>query len=368
MQELFDFVKTTLEQKGALLDRENGDLNAVLPPDVAESLKLPEFVTFTADGEPTEGEVSLSYNSEILEGLLDLIEQEGITSRFLVPHVQFNKEIKGRDVERKFQFVNSKLRSVKAEECYLSYLILNFKYSIISDVRKDGLFSCIINQSTLARVFGMEEAAAQRPLLPFSSVKKKDIYRSKALGDIFKKACAEAEWNIEIEIGDFKKSLARKLSRDIFRVEEYYNGLLEELRKRRRGRKSREDEEKALKEKEKAIKLELKAKRADLEKKYATRINVRLFSAAQFIVPSGAAKVELLFKKNRPVLTIPWNPVTRSLEDLVCDGCQANTSHIYFCPKLHLLCEKCHGFCITCGRKYCRVCHGEKMPCNCGKK
>ena len=366
MKELLDFVKIALEHKGAIIEQDEDIINAVIPPEVAENIELQEFSSFTVKPDAQPDEIKLAYGSQALDKIMSLIENEGLTTHYLIPYLEMNKKITENDIQRHFNFVNAKFRSVNVIHGFIPYIIFNFRWTIISDMRRDGLYSCILNQLTGASLREIEESVSQRPV---DNISKIDAYvfNGKPFNEIFKKACSDSQKGIEAETAEFKNSMMRRLKRDIRRVEEYYNTLIRELKRKRKGKKDIDELIKDLKNKEKIIKLELKAKRADLVKKYDTKVKVELVSAAQIFLPSAVADVKLLFKKHQPVYRVCWNPLTLSLEDLVCDGCGENTSHIYLCPNLHLLCEKCHGLCSQCGRRYCRVCHGESYPCDCNK-
>lgn len=364
MQELLDFAKLSLEYKGSVIERGDDILSAVIPEEVARELEMSEFETFTVNSDPAPGETPLAYGSDALEKLLSIIKDMGYTTCYLMPFVEFKKAVTENDILRQFEFSNAKFQSVSVTKGHVPYLLFNFKWTVISDMRRDGLFSCVINQLTGSRVREIEKVFSQRPVIEYAHINDY-VFEGKPVEEAFKKACCETRLGIEDELTDFRKSMMRRMQRDIRRVEDYYNGLIGELRKKRPGKKDVDELIADLKNKEKVIKLELKAKRSDLLKKYTTKVNIDLISVARIYLPSAAADIKILFKKFKPIFRTCWNPITKDLEDLICDGCLRNTSHIYLCPHQHLLCEKCHGLCVKCGRRYCKVCHGDKFPCDC---
>lgn len=361
MNELFEFVKNTLEYRGEVVEQDNGGLNALLSPDIAGELELPEYVEFVPDVESKPDGVLLSYGSEVLDRFVSLVGDNGVTTRFLYLAKPV-KELTRKDIMREFRFSGCKLRKVTASDGFVPYIHFNFKYTVISDERRDGFFEYLLNQMTLSRAPLIENKHLLRPIRSRSEIRG-DILSGKSLKKVYRKACNIVENEILEETVDFKKSLNRRLGRDLKRIDEYYNKLLTELKKRRNRGKTIKMSPEEYKSKQRAINLEMQSKRMDLLNKYETNIDVRLVNAAIIFIPCVVGEVEVLQRKKKITLGIPWNPITKSLEGLVCEGCLSETFNIYFCPEMHLLCENCHTSCLTCGRKYCRICHGDSLPC-----
>jgi len=361
MNELFEFVKNTLQYRGEVVEQDNGGLNALLSPHIAGKLELPEYVEFVPDIESKPNGVLLSYGSEVLDRFVSLIGNEGATTRFVYP-AELVKELTRRDIERVFQFSGCKLRKVSAHEGYVPYIQFNFKYTIISDERRDGFFECLLNQVTMSRADPIEDKHLLRPIKSRGEIRG-DILSGKPPEKVYERACKIVEGAIIEETVDFRKSLNRRLGRDLKRIDEYYGKLLTELKKRQNRRKTSGMTPEEYKGKQRAINMEMQSKKLDMINKYETTIDVKLVNAAIIFIPCVVGEIEVLQRKNRINLQIPWNPIIKSLEPLVCEGCLSETFSIYLCPEMHLLCENCHTSCITCGRKYCRVCHGDSLPC-----
>jgi hypothetical protein len=52
-------------------------------------------------------------------------------------------------------------------------------------------------------------------------------------------------------------------------------------------------------------------------------------------------------RRKKP-LTLLYNPINKSLDPLVCQGCGDGTYQIHFCDELHLLCSQYRPSCPVC--------------------
>ncbi|MCE1246246.1 MAG: cytochrome P450 [Firmicutes bacterium] len=361
MHELFEFAEKTLARRGALVDFEDGKLKAVIPKDVASALEISEYTTFT-DDEPGQNEIMLTYSSDIMEKLVEITRSSGKISRFFLSDIEAKKEVTLHDIKRCFEFINSKVVSVETEKIIAPYFVFNFKYSMVSDERKDGIASVTVNGHTLAGIGTFDEG-----LLHFRQDETSDsslpLPDPKPIGEIYNKACFEVKQIVQNETEHFKTILSRRLERDIKRLEEYYHNLINELGKRKRGRKSSIEEiREDLQKKEDAVRTEFELKRNDILKKYDTKINFSLFSAARLSIPSILTKIKAQYKKETIIIPTVWNPLAKDLEPVSCRHCKADTKSIFICQNKHIVCEKCHGTCPECGKKYCLACNPQ-LPC-----
>jgi hypothetical protein len=250
-------------------------------------------------------------------------------------------------------------RSLDATERQLSYAQFNFKYTAVSDEKKEGLVAAIINEHTLADA---SEMASHLEWVEFAETPPYVALPSQPFDAIYAVACRAAESIIRRELAEFHKSLTRRLQRDIERLTEYYGNLTAEIRRKieRRGLegKEREDEESRLR----ATEMELERKIIDQREKYAMKISVEPVNLMRLFMPTIVVNFELRFRKAAREFPLVWNPLTKDFEAVPCQGCGAGLYSFHLCEdQLHVICVDCCK-CTGCGRNVCRACHSTKCP------
>ena len=107
---------------------------------------------------------------------------------------------------------------------------------------------------------------------------------------------------------------------------------------------------------------------ADLERRYAMSVEVEMVQAAQFAAPVCRAKLRILRRKGTRDYVLDWNPFSKQLDTLPCEGCGiVSRSHGVCDRSLHIACPECAGPCFSCGKPYCRACCPSACP-SCGGK
>jgi hypothetical protein len=93
---------------------------------------------------------------------------------------------------------------------------------------------------------------------------------------------------------------------------------------------------------------ELAKKKEDLLKKYSIR--VRIIPCAALFLRTPAVKIlcDIHIGREKKPVSLIYNPMTKGLDPLVCDGCGRGTSSISFCSQQHVLCSRCQGKCPVC--------------------
>lgn len=360
--QLIDTVAEVLELSGAAVERNGEYLEALVPEGVAKVLHTPELARlyFNAEHSKPDGEL-VTFQSDFVDRLFVLMQGTGNYAHLTLRDLYLKQSTKSA-AEQRFQVLNGLGHALEAIERVLSYAQFNFKYTAVSDEKKDGLVSVIVNEQTLAEVsdmaaqLGWVEAAetvhhADLPAQPFQA--------------IYAAACRSTETVIRRELADFHKSLNRRLQRDVDRLTEYYESLSAEIRRKieRRGLegKEREDEESRLR----ATDLEMERKITDQREKYAMKINVEPVNLMRLFMPVMVVNYEVRFRKAVREMPLVWNPLTKDFEAPACQGCASGIHHFYICEdKLHAVCADCFK-CEKCTRNVCRACHARKCP-KCG--
>ena len=127
-----------------------------------------------------------------------------------------------------------------------------------------------------------------------------------------------------------------------------YRDLEKEMKKTLRRHRLSEELVKERNEKIALLPRELERKRDDLFKKYSIRVDIEPCAAMLVSTPAIKVLYYVLIGKKRKNISLIYNPVTRMLDPLVCQGCGKSITTICFCDNLHLLCQACGEKCPLC--------------------
>lgn len=364
MPQLIDTVADLLELSGAAVEKQPDRLEVLLPAATAATLQVGEHAVLHFDPATHEGHGELvTYQSEFVDRLFTLMQDQGRFADIKVAD-QYRKQGTVALAESRFTVLNGLLKALTASEQRLAYLCCYFKYTAISDEKREGMVCAVLNQHTLVPVPRLvsqlsmvhcEEGQGYTGLepLPFNAV-----YRA---------ACHQAQMLIHEELADFHRSLQRRLQRDITRLEEYYHSLSAEIERkivRRQLTGSEREHEEARRH---AVALERNRKIADQREKYALKIEVEPVSFLRLNVPVQVVTAELRCRKLSRETFFVWNALLKEFEPAICEGCHAALYAVQLCEeKLHLLCRACSN-CAACGRSICHRCHPGKCP-KCGER
>ena len=94
---------------------------------------------------------------------------------------------------------------------------------------------------------------------------------------------------------------------------------------------------------------ELSRKKQDLLMKYSIRVKVIPCAALFIRTPAVKILCEVHAGRQKRPLSLTYNPITRALDPLVCEGCGRSTTVISFCTARHALCSDCEPRCPVCG-------------------
>jgi hypothetical protein len=365
-----NFAARLLEHEGALVERlEPEGLEAMLPAPVQQTLRTSEFVRlgFAAELPPQAERVSLE--SDWLERFEHLLGERGRRLKFAVQvwlpplaHVE-------RMVEHRVVLQNAVYRLLRVAPAWTRYLILIFRYTAISDEKREGVIKFGLNlvngsaidafaDELLTAVINEEVTAAAAA--PASEQLPPDWAAAR-----LKTAVARAlPARVRAHLDQFLRGMQRRLDRDLARVHEYYTGLRHEAWRRMQKQSADSARERLRLE---AAEREYQAKVADLRQKYDLRVVVELGQMLEFISP--VQRVELLIRRRKGErrIALDWNPLSRQLEPLPCEwSYTAESARVVCDDALHLVSPAGHGACAHCERSYCRACHPQRCP-KCGR-
>ncbi len=366
-----NFAARLLEHEGALVEPvEPQGLEAMLPGNLQQALRASEFLRLGFAAELPAGAERASLESDWLERFGRLLDERGRRLKFAasatVPplgHVE-------RMVEHNVVLQNAVYRLSQVEQAWTRYLIFIFRYTAISDEKRDGIIRFgfnLINGSAIDPMVDqllaatLDEGASETVTKPSASQLPAD-WTAEKLKRTVRRAMPV---RVRAHLGQFVNGMQRRLDRDLERVHEYFSGLREESWRKLKKQKGDAARERLRIE---AAEREYQAKVADLKQKYDLRVNVELVQTLELI--SQVQRVTLVIKrrKGERKLALDWNPIARQLDPPPCEwSFIAEGPRVVCDDQLHIVSPAGHEPCPQCGREYCRVCSPRRCP-KCGRE
>lgn len=340
------FVERFLELNGAEVEKKPHGLDALLPEHLALCLNTPEYVHLSTETNVGD-KFGIHYGSPLLEKIVDSACD---TAPIIGCRLEFNY-IKRQGFDRlirdQFSFYNSVGRVKSAAEVRTEYLLLTCRYLAQSDEQKEGLFELTFNLESGALVPEMSEGfdASEKA---FEAESGEASIPAGKIGEILTWIRHRAGRILDRELGPFQDSMNRRFRRDTANLDEYYADLKKEMEASLKRPGMSEHLRSDRKAKIGLIPEELERKKADLFKKYSIRASIYLSGGIRIRMPAVRLLYEASAGRNKKTLSMTYNPATKSMDPLVCDGCGDSTYAIRFCDRLHVLCSMCSGKCPAC--------------------
>src|SRR4030042_745403 len=219
-----------LTLEGALLERTDDDyLEFVVPPSLSETLGIPEHGKLSFAYHPfDESVISASYESEFFRSVDRLFLGRGKMAKAVYSSQIPNIEKVSKWVSEKIALSNASFRIKKVDNQKIAYAFIFFKYVALSDEKREGIFSLLVNEENFSTFpLNANFTAFWEDLKEPEEIYTKGERISKALRAGF----SAASLIVKEEFEPFIKSLERRLNRDIIRVFEYYETLKSEIHK-----------------------------------------------------------------------------------------------------------------------------------------
>jgi len=348
-QEIEHFVCRFLETHGAVLEENGKEFEVLLSESLSGMLKTSEhihinrgFVSDTPDADPESRHTySINYGSHLLE---KMVNAACAHVPLLACQVEFDY-LKSAGFERlineQFSFFGAVGSVESTAKIKTEYLFLTCRYIAQSDEQKEGLVNLIFNLETGAHVPHMADMLSLAARDFKTEKKRVAAWKDKQIKEIMEWIRRQMKESITEKICPFQESMTRRFRRDVLNLEEYYASLKEEMEKSLE-RPGLSDQ--LIKDRQEKITLlpdELARKKDDLFKKYSVKVKVEPCSAMLISTPA----IKILYKtsigKKRKNFSLIYNPVTKSVDPLVCQKCGRSATNIYFNDRLHQLCPAC---------------------------
>jgi hypothetical protein len=381
MSELRDFIADLLERRGAAVEALEPDGLAVLaPPPVREAMGWPELARLGFGTECAPGALAVGLEGDWLDKFGALLADEGRWSeRQVMPAVDVAPPSDPeRLLERALDLPNAVWRFKGVSATTTRCLMLAFRYTAVSDEKREGLIWLGFNQGTGAVVSDI--LARQRPILTqMHDWQSPDRATRLAAGPGWSAAMLEArvrallDHEVRESMEPFLRAMRRRLERDRNRVHAYHDDLRRSALKRIAAQ-AKAPGERAETERRRetlrveAIEREYRAKLDDLRHNYALRVTVEWVQALDLYVPVQRFEVLIRRRKGERLIRLDWHPLVKAAEPPICEaGIGRDRTRLVCDDQLHLTDAAGQAPCPSCGKPFCRACHGAACP-RCGLK
>ena len=346
--ELEHFACRFLENRGAVVEKRYGRLEALLSEELSTLLKVPEHIRIHKDaGDEGADMYTVNYGSPLLEKMVDAACASVPVSFCRLEFDYIKSQGFDRLVHEQFSFPASVGRVMRHARVLTEYLLVTCRYLAQSDEQKGGDFQFVFNLETGARVPEMAEMLHQmhrdcsvgQDAVPWEAERVKTVMAW--IGQ-------QAQGFIQQEIRPFLESMTRRFRRDAASLEEYYQNLQTEMARSLDRSGLSEQLRRDRKEKIAWLPAELAQKKDDLFKKYSVKVKIE--PCAAMIIRTQAVKLSYRASIGRQTKSffLLYNPVTKAVDPIVCQGCGKNTTVVHFCDRLHMNCPACKNKCPVC--------------------
>lgn len=335
--DLLAFAGELIEKRGGLIETLPDGLLAILPPDLARTLELPEEAPLGADDAP------LLYGSPFLERLVALATGEVpvVYGQIEVPYLKKAgfEELLGRDLS----FTDGQVRVSARAEARTTYMVLTCRYVALSDERKEGLIQIGVQEGGGAVIPGLDQVWSEFQPQFFAPGKVPPHFPVR-IEQAVACAMASAKAGIEMELAEYLTSMQRRLHRDVTNTREYYEALKTEMEASLSHPNLTEEQRREREDKIGALPAEMARKVDDLRQKYQVGVTITACAALRLLVNIAQITLAMRFRKGERTLCVVWNPLTRRLDPLVCERCRQTITRIHPVTGNHaieLLCAPC---------------------------
>ena len=389
MSELADFVLNALRQAGGLVDPPAFDrYDVLLPDEVARRWHVPVYQRLTFAEAPQAGNdrelvTAIGYGHPLLETLVEEIRAEPACMQVFINSIRTDKRGLFSLARQALAFPNARLSEVPRQSEVVAvchYARFNFKAALITDEKWEQLASVVMDVQAgfavpelarLERLVQLEDEPAPGGHLPAPVrwLPGQAPLSRLVLETLLERAIDATLRELAAPLGVLRRRAARYLELDRARLQEYYNDISRDLKRRldRAGDLPQDQAQRraSLEDKLAATQAEREAKLADVEAKYRPRVELELINLQFIHQPKVLLPVHVGTRSTTVERTVVWDPLLRRIEPLACDVCGQSATRLMLCSGGHLAHKHCllPEQCVDCKRVYCRLCTDQMSRC-----
>lgn len=378
MNQLQQFVGLLLAKQGAVVDAIDPEgLEVLAPPPAQHAMRIPEWARLGFGAELPAHAQRVSLDADLLERLGGLLGEHGRYTRQVRTPENPPPGHPERILEHTLELHNAVYRLQDVKPAWTRYVIFRFRYTAISDEKREELVWLGFNLGTGAV---MDDDFLRRLRTYLASVvdwQVPDPDAPLAAGVASVAAIVTArverliEHHVRLDLEPFLNAMRRRLYRDRGRVHAYHDELRRtaQLKLAALGSASGEKAE-ADRRRETfriaAIEREYAAKLDDLRHNYDLRVTVDWVQGLTLFAPVHRYDVLIKRRKGERTMRIDWHPAIRMIEPPPSDwGLGIGRARLVCDDHLHLTDPTGQSPCPSCGKAWCRACHSAACP-RCG--
>lgn len=340
------FVQRFFTCQGADVEESGSRLDVLAPQELARRIGIPDLCSLKIGGEDPDG-YGVHYGSPLLE---KIAQAACDTVPLTIVRLAFHY-IKSQGFDRllqeRFTFRGAVVRVKNTATVQTEYLLLTCRFLAQSDEQKEGLMPLAFNLETGAPAGDIESMLDTTEKI-FETDGFCTAFEEEKIHKVTQWVQRRAPKILEAQIEPFRDSMNRRFRRDVNNLEAYYAELKQEMTENLMRSGLSEQLVRERKEKIDLIPDELAKKKDDLFKKYSIKVKLELSGAMLIRTPAVKLFCQATIGRRKKPVTLFYNPIDKSLDPLVCEGCGDGTYQIQFCDQLHLLCPRCGQHCPVC--------------------
>jgi hypothetical protein len=368
---LRDFVSEVLEMEGSAVEAIEPDgLEILAPEPLRTAMGWPELARLGFGAELPDRATAVGFEGDWLDRFGVLLGDRGRLAerQFVLPGPPPRIYDPERLLDHALDFPNAVWRLHGVSAAWTRCLLLAFRYTAVSDEKRNGLVWLGVNQGTGAVIDDF--TTRLRALLAGDEewqVPDADVRQ--AAGAAWDASVLDArvrpllQHRVRLEVEPFLRTMRRRLDRDRNRIHDYHNDLHLVAQKKlaalagSAGEKA-ESDRKRERLRIAAIEREYAAKIGDLRHNYALRVTVEWVQGLELFVPVQRFEVLVKRRKGERLMRLDWHPAVRLMEPPPSDwGLGIGRSRLVCDDQLHITDPVGQSPCPSCGRAWCRACH-----------
>jgi len=379
---LREFVADLLESEGAVVETVEPDGLEVMAPEVLRTAwGWPELARLGFGATAPIGAIPIGLEGDWLDRLGALLGDRGRLAARQLPRPDGIAPVDDpeRRIGRVLDLPNAVWRLASVEPDWSRCLLLAFRYTALSDEKREGLVWLGFNCTTGAVLDAELLTSLRRSLEHAEDWQAPQPEMSRAAGPLADAASIVArtrpllESLVRADLEPFVAAMRRRLDRDRRRVHLYHDDLrraallkLASL-ERSSGAKASEKAEAAIKRERmrvSAIEREYAAKLDDLRHNYALAVKVEWVQALVLLTPVQRHTLLIKRRKGERSVAMDWHVAARRMEPAPCDWGDGLVRARFVCDdRLHLTDAAGQAPCPSCSKPFCRACHPSCPRC-----
>ena len=379
METLRDFVVELLESQGAAIATLEPDgLEVLAPTALRAAMGWPELARLGFGAELPDQAVRIGLEGDWLDRFGGLLGENGRWAERQMASA--NPPALGdaqRLLDHAIELPNAVCRFHSVEATWTRCLILTFRYTALSDEKREGLAWLGFNLGTGA-VLDEVLTRLRAALADDDDWRLPEPEARRAAGSTWDSARLASRLQpllddrLQRELEPFLRAMHRRLDRDRARVHAYHDDLRSGSLKRLAALAGRDGEKAEADRRRESLRVatierEYRAKLDDLRHNYALRVSAEWVQALELLVPVQRLHVVIRRRKGERLIQFDWHPVARLAEAPPCDwGLGLGRVRLVCDEELHLTEPAGQAPCVACGKAWCRACHPESCP-RCGR-